>query len=640
MEFRLLGPLEVRAGDGPLPLGGLKQRGLLALLLLRANRVVARERLIDELWGDEPPETAVTTVQVYVSRLRKLLPPGMLVTRAPGYVLELEPGALDLQRFEQLASDARDAEPAVAARLLREALALWHGPPLADFAAEPFARPETRRLEDMRLAALEQRIEAELALGLHSDCVGELEVLVAEHPDREQFRRQLMLGLYRSGRQAAALAAFGDARNALDELGIEPSPALRQLERQILTQDPALDVARVRPAALVAEVVLPGPLVPTPRSPFVGRARELELLRSLLGRAEAGDGALAVVAGEAGSGKTRLVRELGEVAATRGTLVLYGASDASVVTPHQPLRDWLRFLLRVSDSEALAACLEGADPSLARLLPELTRFVGTPARPVAEPEPYVLQSSAIEFLRRVSEVQPLLLVVDDLHWADEETLALLRRLARTAPEAPLLVVAATRTRGNEVRRPLDDTLADLSRLDGVTRLTLGAFSADEVRTFVEVSARERATPELARELATLTGGSPLLLCELWGELVERGAVEVSDERVRLLRPVGELGGSDQIRDLVQQRLSRLSRETVELLELAAASGSRAELRVLADAVALEPNVLADSIEEATSNGFLEEVPEHVPAYRFTHELVRRAVYDGLHTIAVPGSTFE
>ena len=258
MEFGLLGPLEVRGGDGPLRLPARKQRALLALLLLHANRVVARERLIDLLWGEAPPESAVKALQVYVSQLRKLLPAGILVTRAPGYLLEVEPKAVDLLRFERLVAEARAADPARASSLLAEALGLWRGPPLAEFREEPFARVEARRLEDLRLAALEERIEADLALGRHAELVGELEALVGEDPHRERLRGQLMLALYRSGRQADALAAYQDARAVLlEELGLDPGDELQRLEKAILVHDPSLELlaavatggtgARVRP---------------------------------------------------------------------------------------------------------------------------------------------------------------------------------------------------------------------------------------------------------------------------------------------------------------------------------------------------------------------------------------------------------
>jgi len=244
LRFRLLGPLEAERGGTRLELGPRKQRAVLTLLLLEANRVVSSERLIDELWGDTPPETARSALQVYVSRLRKALGEdgASLRTQPPGYVLELEPGALDLQAFTALRAEARDAsEPARAAEVLHEALALWRGAPLAELDGAPFAAAAGAQLEEQRLGALEDRIDADLSLGRHTDLIPELDVLVAEHPYRERFRAQQMLALYRSGRQAEALAAYRSARVAFAEgLGIEPGAALKALERQVLEQDPAL----------------------------------------------------------------------------------------------------------------------------------------------------------------------------------------------------------------------------------------------------------------------------------------------------------------------------------------------------------------------------------------------------------------
>jgi len=245
MDFGILGPLLIRDGDREVRLTGAKQRAVLALLLLHAGEVVSSDRLIDDLWGDEPPESGVTALQVRVSQLRKALgaASGQLETRAPGYVLRLEPDELDLRRFERLVDQAERAEPEVAAGLLRDALALWRGPALADFAYEPFAQAAIGRLEELRLTVLERRIESDLALGRAAALVGEIEALVVEHPLRERFRAQLMLALYRSGRQAEALASYQTTRQALiDGLGIEPTPALQELERAILQQDPALDL--------------------------------------------------------------------------------------------------------------------------------------------------------------------------------------------------------------------------------------------------------------------------------------------------------------------------------------------------------------------------------------------------------------
>ena len=249
MDFRILGPLEVSDGDRAVRLRGGKQRALLALLLVNANRTLAIDRIVDELWGEDVPETAQKMVQIYVSRLRKALPAGMLHTRPPGYALVVEPEALDLHRFEQLVAAARAAldagHPDRAAEGFRAALELWRGPALAEFVSEPFARPETARLDELRLSALEERIESDLALGRDHALVPELEPLVAAHPFRERLRGQLMLALYRCGRQADALHVLQSGRHRLvEELGIAPGPALQELERRILNQDPSLDVDR------------------------------------------------------------------------------------------------------------------------------------------------------------------------------------------------------------------------------------------------------------------------------------------------------------------------------------------------------------------------------------------------------------
>jgi DNA-binding SARP family transcriptional activator/streptogramin lyase len=221
-------------------LGGSKQRALLGLLLLHANRVVSRDRLIDELWNGSPPDTAATALQVYVSQLRKALGRDTIVTQAPGYLVSAEPGALDSERFAQLIQEAHGSEPDVAAERLREALALWRGPPLADL-DDSIARPERAELEDRRAATLEQRIDADLELGRHGEVVSELEALVREDPLRERRRAQLMLALYRSGRQADALDTYRSGRKLLaDELGLEPGDELRRLEKAILEQDPAI----------------------------------------------------------------------------------------------------------------------------------------------------------------------------------------------------------------------------------------------------------------------------------------------------------------------------------------------------------------------------------------------------------------
>jgi DNA-binding SARP family transcriptional activator/pimeloyl-ACP methyl ester carboxylesterase len=263
MQFRVLGPLEVRGEDGEVRLRTGKEPALLALLLVNANRTVALDGIVDALWGEDVPETAQKMVQVYVSHLRKLLPPDTLRTRPPGYSLAVEPEQLDLHRFETAVAEARAeleaGDAAAAADRFTAALALWRGPALAEFPTEPFAQIQAARLEDLRLYAVEGRLEAVLALGGHEAAVGELEALLAQHPLRERLRSQHMLALYRSGRHAEALAGYQAFRRKLsDELGIEPSPTLRELERRMLKQDPSLDLparavsAATAPAADVA----------------------------------------------------------------------------------------------------------------------------------------------------------------------------------------------------------------------------------------------------------------------------------------------------------------------------------------------------------------------------------------------------
>jgi DNA-binding SARP family transcriptional activator len=275
MEFRLLGPLEVAARGRPLGLGALKQRSLLAVLLLHANEVLSIDRLIAALWGETPPATAAKSIQIYVWGLRKELGPDRLVTRSPGYVLHVEPSELDSDCFERLVGQARAAAPATAAEKLREALALWRGPPLGDLAYEPFARTEIVRLEELRLVALEERIDADLACGRDASLVGELEMLVAEHPLRERFRGQLMLALYRAGRQADALSAYRVARRELtEELGLEPDEQLKRLERAILRHDPSL--------ALPAPSARPAP-APAPDRSLLVVPSALDRLDALLG---------------------------------------------------------------------------------------------------------------------------------------------------------------------------------------------------------------------------------------------------------------------------------------------------------------------------------------------------------------------
>ena len=318
MEFRILGPVEVRDGaQRQLDLGGPMPRRLLSILLVHANEVVSTDRLIDELWDEAAPSTAGNVLQCHVSRLRRTLhagldgaePDAVLVTRRPGYLLRVEAGQLDLHCFEELLGQARHAsaegDHLWAAECLRTALALWRGPALAD-ASETLCRTVGARLEEARLVALEERLDADLALGQHAELVGELEALVASHPHRERPRRQLMLALYRSGRLAEALGVYRSTRRLLvEELGVEPSPALQRLERAMLVADPALEAPSPGPLRQPAPSLGPCQLPPD-IDDFTGREADVAALESLLGADRATAVVIAAIAGKAGVGKTAL----------------------------------------------------------------------------------------------------------------------------------------------------------------------------------------------------------------------------------------------------------------------------------------------------------------------------------------------
>jgi DNA-binding SARP family transcriptional activator/DNA-binding CsgD family transcriptional regulator/tetratricopeptide (TPR) repeat protein len=628
MEFRMLGPLEVREGGRMVPLGGGRQRSLLGVLLLHANETVSVDRLIDELWGERPPARATKLVQGYVSALRKRLGPDRLVTRPPGYAVRVEPSELDSVEFERLVAQAHTKPPEGAARCLRAALALWRGLALADVRLEGVAASEAERLNELRRAGLLDRIDADFTLGRDEELVGELEALIAEHPLRERLRGQLMLALYRAGRQAEALEVYRQTRRVLiDELGIEPSVELQSLERAILNQEPML----VELAGAVPE--LPGPMRLISPYPFVGRTRELATLRRLVPRTSGEGRRIALIGGQAGSGKSRLVREFAHEAAADGVLVLYGACDAVVRIPYRPFVEALDHLLRVTEADAVRADLGPAGGELTRLLPDLKARVGGlpgPIRADPDTERHRLHTAVSDLLVNASRRRPLLLVLEDGHWADTPTLLLVRHLSRAASDARVLVLATFRDTEADVPAELADALAELRRLDDIVRLRLGGLSEEEVGEFVRAATAEDLDVgvELAPALRSLTEGNPFLLCELWRTLVETGTIEMAGGAVRLTRPLEDVATPDSVREVVSQRVSRLPSETRAVLEVAAVAGPEFEAEIVRQAAS--PRIeLVDALEPAARSGMIEEICPRRLAYRFTHELVRRALLDRL-----------
>ena len=598
-EFGVLGPLQVLHDGRQLELAGTKQRSVLALLLLRANEVVSTDVLIDRLWGSKPPGTAANTLQVYISQLRKVLPPDTLVTQPPGYMLRVGTEQVDLHRFERLAAEGRDGlargEPGAAAEMLREALALWRGEPLADVAFESFAQTEILRLEELRLAALEDRIEADLALGRHGAMVGELEALVREHPLRERLRGQLMLALYRSGRQAEALEEYQKARRTLvDELGIDPGPALQQLEKAILTQDPSLDAA---PAAPTPRSTPPGaPRLPVPPTPLLGRDGELAEACALARRE---DVRLVTFTGPGGIGKTRLGLELArqlehDFADGAWFVPLAPIRDADLVEStvaqrlgvvNEPLQEHLRdreLVLLLDNFEQLVA----SAPLLAELLASARGLkllvtsravlrvsgehefpvppLGLPEWSEADPSALLAAPSVQLFVQRAEAVKP------DFELTDANSEAVAAICARLEGLPLAIELAAARTK----LLPPEVMLARLSRR--LDLLTGGARDAPErqqtLRGTIDWS-YQLLRPEEQRlfaRLAVFVGGAPLeaaeAVCAEDGTGVLDGLAALADES--LLRRRGE----------AEARFAMLETVREYALERLAASGEEEEIR--------------------------------------------------------------
>jgi DNA-binding SARP family transcriptional activator len=476
VEYRILGPIEVEGGEGPIQLGGKKQRALLALLLLRANEVVSSGRLVDLLWPEAPPADAGKALQIHVSRLRRALgSEHALRTRPGGYLLEVDPERFDLPRFEERAATGRRllaaGDAPAARRAFADALALWRGAPLAELASEPFAQAEIGRLEDLHAAAIEDRIDADLTLGRHAQLVGELEALVGRYPLRDRLRGQLMLALYRCGRQAEALQTYRDARRTLvEELGIEPGKPLQELEQAILRQDASLDAA----AQTAPDAPRPGRRA---AGLFVGRERELAELRAALEDAAAGRGRLFLVSGESGIGKTRLADEVASRAKDAGARVLWGRCSKQGGAP--PYWPWTQALQPL-----------GSDvPELASTADETERF-----------RLFVQVGAAV---RRAGARQPLLAVVDDLHRADEPSLLLLEFLAGELAEMHVAVVGTFVEDGEA-----PPALAALADHTAHHHLRLGPLTTDDVARFLELTGATDADAEAVR---AETGGNPRLL---------------------------------------------------------------------------------------------------------------------------------
>jgi len=617
------------------PLGGVKQRAVLAILILHRGEVVSGERLVDELWGERPPVSALKTLQGYVSRLRKALGADVLQTRGRGYVLSVGPGQLDLDRFEQLASEGRNAllggDPGIAAERLHEAMSIWRGPALAEFTLEEFAQAAIARLEEARLATREDRIDADLALGRHGQLVAELEGLVSEHPLRERLRGQLMLSLYRTGRQADALECYRQGRRALvDELGIEPGRALQELESAILRQEESLEPSPVGqlPSALAttisessqrqADRALAGDAV-------VGREQQLDQLRAGLNSAMAGQPVVFMVGGEAGIGKTRLADEFAQEARNRGARVLWGRCwEAGGAPAYWPWVQVLRPLLHGRDNVDLRSLRGTGGAALLALIPELRAASNASDSPALESEGarFQLFDAVAWLLRDAATSQPVVIVLDDLHAADTPSLLLLQFIAGQLGDVDVLLAGLYRDDDPGEDDALNACLASLTRERTTRRMRLSGLSGADTAAMIEAITRRHVADSVAHAIHVETDGNPLFV----GEIVR--LLEAEDG---LERPIDELRGSplpDTVREVISHRLRRLNPECRRLLGTASILGREFGLRALAALVDLDEDAVLDALDEAIRARVLAEVTT-VGRLRFSHALVRDTLYEAL-----------
>ena len=618
LRVRVLGGCDADLDGRPVDLGGPRQRAVLAVLLTARGAVVPADRVSDDLWRGEPPPRAAGALQAYVSHLRKALEPDrpprapatVLVSAPPGYAVRLPDEQVDAWRFEALVRGGlRDlpTDPERARRDLAEALALWRGTPYSGYADEEWAAPEVGRLEELRSVAVEHAAEAALAVGSPVEAVSGLERHAADHPLRESAWRLLALALYQSGRQADALAALRDLRRRLaDELGVDPSPAVRQLEADILDHAPTL-ATPARPPSSPAQLSGPdvGRATPQPdksadgspepeeRAVFVGRAAELAALAEAAGRAARGAAQLALVAGEPGAGKSTVAAE----AAGRlpGWEVVWGRCPEVEGAP--ALYPWSQ-VVRALPGETPAA--------LAPLLDE--------SAPLAEgdmaTQRFRLHRAVGARLRDAAASRPLLVVLDDLHRADEETLALLVDVLPELADVPLLVLGTYRSA--EVTEPLAGALAAVARYEPVRVDLAGLDDADASELVRRVAAAELA-PHVVDAIVARTDGNPFYV----------------RESARLAGAGGDLGDAgrtvpDGVRDVIGRRVARLPASAHTLLRLAAVQGREVDVDVLLDVSDLDEEEALDGLDSALVAGLVEE-PEP-GRLRFSHALVQEALY--------------
>ena len=645
LRIGILGPLHVENDDGPLQITAPKQRELLALLALHRGHSVGVEQLVDALWSDDPPRSATKTLQTYISGLRRILPDESLRTVPGGYELVLAGEDFDADVFEALTKSARrkltGGELAGAAELLEEGLALWRGRALADMPGGFNWVAAGTRLDELRRVALEDLADIRMEAGADGELIAELEAAVSEEPLRERRWAQLMTGLYRSGRQADALRAYRRLQEHLsNELGIEPSVELAQLEQAVLLQDPSLDWVRsdafqndVGPT----NVPLPSRLAQEPEVGIVGRLGELEVLHSSLKRVSAGDGReLILIAGEAGVGKTTIAAMLARNAHRQGACVLFGRCQEETGAPYQPFSEALGSYVTTAPDELLASHVDVYGPNLGLMIPALCSRLGI-AQPSSSTDPeaerYLLFAVAVDLLVRASKTQTVVVVVDDLQWADKPSLQLLRHVVTSLEPLRLLIVVTCRNTELSQSDPLVDTLAGLRREPGIGRIDLKGLDDADVVTFLERSKGDTlndADVGLAEALYRETDGNPFFVTEVLHHLADTGrfgpgtrtTVGAEIEAEGWLLP-------DSVREVVGARVVRLGEPARQTLALASVMGRDFNLELLASVSHWSEDELLDVLDGAIAAGLVREVNDVSGHFSFTHALIRRTLYDDI-----------
>jgi DNA-binding SARP family transcriptional activator len=624
--LRILGPVELVGPGGPVRLGAAKERRLLAVLALHLGEAVSQDQLAEALWGERAPRSATNTLHNYVLRLRRALQvaDGMqIVTDPAGYRLEAPAEVVDARLAERLLAEGREAtaggDPATAARLLREALGLWRGRALVEFSDQPFAQAEAARLEELRESAREDLAEAELALGHHHEILGELEVMVASHPLRERRWSQLLVARYRDGRQAEALEGFRALQRTLrDELGVDPGPELQDLHDRILRQDPALAWRSPEQAPAL------------PAGPLHGRDDELRRLLAVYETAVAGAAGVVTVLGEPGIGKTRLLQEFAASARRRGALVLWGRClEGAWVPPYQAFVEAITGYAAQAGATRLRADLSPAAGPLTRLVPGLRELLGdvptaAPLRP--DEERLRLLDAVARFLAGLSTHGPVVLVLDDLQWADASTLVTLRHIARVLVGHRLLLVGAYRT--GEAGRELLDALGALRTETEVTAVRLQGLAVDPLGRMLDTLAAAPVSAALAGAIRRETRGNPFFAREVLRHLLEAQVLELdADGALEADLPMEAV--PEGLRDVLARRRARLSPDANRFLEVAAGFDGPFPFPVVAEVAELEDAAALAALDEALAAGLVE--PDVAPdRYQFGHALIRHAVYAELN----------